>query len=72
MGNNALIGCIYRQGICNVCVFCPDLMKNLLHLTGDFNIDLINGNYDIPTSTLCDNITSNQFVPQGELPARIT
>ena len=78
---NILIACIYRHPSMDIRTFNDEHlsplfdeinMKKHIFLLGDFNIDLMKTDENIPSTEFCDMVTSAQFVPHIIHPTRIT
>ena len=80
-GKNIIVGVIYRPPNQNTAVFIDDLNDILINITrgnklcyimGDFNLDLLRYNDNVPTQEIIDRLFSYSFYPIISNPTCIT
>ena len=79
---NTIIGCIYRHPCMDLEEFNDEILNLLMEqickegknifLLGDFNVDLMNTQFDDQTSQFFDILTSSLMVPHITVPTRVT
>ena len=80
-GKNYLFCYVYRHPSSNIDIFCDYLQEVLsnsaicnkqVFILGDFNINLLNHNFDTPTTNFVNFFFSKQFLPYIAHPSRVS